>query len=240
MFGQLGKSELPIILFVVAIGVFLAGGFVTVTTNYNPSIGIPTTPTPETKKQSLQLQTIPLVTPVPQQPTLCQQGGVNDESDILAGYQPGTGQSVGATGQIKVWVTDEGSPKISEGEVVNASSGQITTPGQRSAKAPDNYLWEPALYVSVYAENGGTPHFPSTIKGNYNNHPNIDILLGDPSPSGPAIDPIPQSARKLYYTAEYIWDVNSLGLSSGTYVAEFVIHDGDENRGVGCVSITIQ
>jgi hypothetical protein len=41
------------------------------------------------------------------------------------------------------------------------------------------------------------------------------------------------------YTAEFIWDVNSLGLKPGQYLAEFVIHDGDRDRGVGCVAITI-
>ena len=41
------------------------------------------------------------------------------------------------------------------------------------------------------------------------------------------------------FSTEFIWDVASLGLKPGTYLAEFVIHDGDHDRAVGCVVITI-
>jgi hypothetical protein len=53
----------------------------------------------------------------------------------------------------------------------------------------------------------------------------------DPGPAG--------SVLAEACTAEDIWDVSSLGLRPGTYVAEFGIHDGDDNRGVGCVTIVI-
>ena len=42
------------------------------------------------------------------------------------------------------------------------------------------------------------------------------------------------------YTAEMVWSVDALALPPGMYIAEFVIHDGDRDRGVGCVTITIQ
>jgi hypothetical protein len=169
-------------------------------------------------------------------PALCQPGGANNEPEILAGYLPANGQSVGAGGQIKVWVNDEGAPIIAPNEQVDPTTGMITTPGDRSAKAPDGYLWEPAVYIAPQsAENGGTPHFPSAIKGDYNNTtkkgPGIHVAGMDPPPAGAML------SEK--YTAELIWDVNSLGLAPGAYVAEFVIHDGDEDRGVGCVTITI-
>jgi hypothetical protein len=54
----------------------------------------------------------------------------------------------------------------------------------------------------------------------------------DPVPGNP-----PLSNR---YTGEDIRDVSSLGLGPGTYVAEFVIHDGDDDRGVGCVTIVVR
>src|SRR5215831_9740496 len=49
---------------------------------------------------------------LPPMPMLCMAGGANNEPEILVGYSPANGQSVGATGQIKVWVNDEGAPII--------------------------------------------------------------------------------------------------------------------------------
>jgi hypothetical protein len=174
--------------------------------------------------------------PLPPLPALCLAGGVNNEPEILVGYAPASGEVVGANGQIKVWINDEGAPIIAPGEQLDPATGQITTPGDRAAKAPDGYLWEPALYIAPQsAENGGTPHFPSLIKGSYNNTTKKGagaLILGmDPPPVGTML---PET-----YTAEDIWDVNALGLGPGTYIGEFVIHDGDHDRGVGCVTIVI-
>jgi hypothetical protein len=168
---------------------------------------------------------------------LCQPGGVNNEPEILAGYSPSNGQSVGAGGQIKVWVNDEAAPIIAPNEQIDPSTGVITAAGDRTAKAPDGYLWEPAVYIAPQsAENGGMPHFPTAIKGSYNNTtqkgPGTLVAAMDPVPAGTML---PEK-----YTAEIIWNVDSLGLAPGTYVAEFVIHDGDKDRGIGCVTITIQ
>lgn len=235
-----------ILLIMVVLAVVLAGGAAS-TVNQNskqlPIFGtlVNTSPAPGSK-ETLQLKTLTIITSTPTiQTALCQNQQINDESEILA-YPAATGQSitVAVGGQIKVWVTDEASPKISQGEVVDQNTGLITQ-GQRSAKAPDNYLWEPAIYIAPnLAETGGTPHFPDIIKGDYNNNPLIDIRNGV-SPHGPTIDPIPSGgSQKLAYTSEYIWNVSSLALTPGSYSAEFVIHDGDVNRGIGCVGITVQ
>jgi len=167
---------------------------------------------------------------------LCQAGDVNNEPEILVGYTPANGQTVGANGQIKVWVNDEAPPTIAPGEIVDASTGRITMPGDRTATAPDGYLWEPALYIAPQtAENGGTPHFPTIVKGDYDNN-----MTNGPGLSASGMDPPPAgSVLSEQYTAEFIWDVSSLGLAAGTYTAEFVIHDGDTDRGVGCVTIVI-
>jgi hypothetical protein len=62
---------------------------------------------------------------------------------------------------------------------------------------------------------------------------------GDPGvTSGPPVDSY-TSVGNGSEVAEYVWNVNSLGLSPGTYDAEFVIHDGDKDRGIGCVTIVI-
>jgi hypothetical protein len=173
---------------------------------------------------------------LPPMPTLCNQGGINNEPEILVGYSPTNGQSVGSGGQVKVWVTDEGAPIIAPGEQLDPSTGNIVTPGDRTAKAADGYLWEPALYIAPQtAENGGTPHFPTQIRGSYNN-----TTTRGPGFNVAGMDPPPPGSRLLAYTAEDVWDVSSLGLAPGTYIAEFVIHDGDRDRGVGCVTIVIQ
>lgn len=203
-------------------------------------------PTPDSTKQNLQLQTFGYVTIAPTPATvgnLCKAGGVNEEPFILIGYSPAEGQTVDANGQIKVWVSDENPPFIAPGEVVDPSTGQITTPGDRSAKAEDNYLYEPSLYIAPNTvESGGTPHFPNIIKGTFNSQPGGNKAANRKNAKkGPAMDPPPSSnPQEPEYQAEYIWNVNSLGLSAGTYQAEFVIHDGDTNRGVGCVNIKIQ
>jgi hypothetical protein len=56
----------------------------------------------------------------------------------------------------------------------------------------------------------------------------------------PGMDPAPAGTKlSERYTTEDIWDVSALGLKPGTYSAEFVIHDGDRDRAIGCVTITI-
>ena len=170
---------------------------------------------------------------VPPMPKLCKAGGANNEPEILVGYAPANGQSVGAGGQIKVWVNDEAPPIIATHEVIDAQTGAITTPGDRTVKAPDGYLWEPALYIAPEtAENGGTPHFADFIRGDYNNSTRLQSGGMEPPPTGSKLDE--------KYTAEIVWSVDALALPPGMYIAEFVIHDGDRDRGVGCVTITIQ
>jgi hypothetical protein len=173
-------------------------------------------------------------------PKLCTDSEVNTEPEILAAYAPASGASVGASGQIKVWVNDERPALIALNEQIDAS-GAITMPGDRAAKAPDGYLWEPALYIAPQtAENGGTPHFPQTIRGWYNNMPpyvkgskttGVEVMGMDPAPAGTKL---PER-----YTTEFTWDVSALGLKPGSYAGEFVIHDGDRDRAVGCVTIVI-
>ncbi|HEX7476720.1 MAG TPA: hypothetical protein VF331_02835 [Polyangiales bacterium] len=180
-------------------------------------------------------------------PALCADRAINTEPQILAAYSPAMGQSVGQNGQIKVWMNDECPEIIAPNEQIDPNTGLITAPGDRTAKAADGYLWEPALYIApLTAEAGGPAHFPQYIKGWYNSQTTTvsgsgcrrnTTVIGtqvpgaDPAPAG---TPLPER-----FNTEIIWDVKSLGLTPGTYVAEFVIHDGDKDRGVGCVTITI-
>jgi len=200
------------------------------------------TPTQGANYNNLQLKTFGYVTPVPTiiPGGLCKSGGVNNESQILVGYPPASGQVVSATGQIKVWANDEGNPFVAPGEIADTTTdGHVITPGNRTALASDKYLYEPALYIAPQtAETGGTPHFPDYLRGEYNNNPAGGYKFGGP---GAPMDPVPAGSKmKEKYTAEFVWDVAKLGLATGTYEAEFVIHDGDRDRGVGCVTIQIQ
>jgi hypothetical protein len=171
---------------------------------------------------------------------------VNTEAEILAGFEPTMGETVKENGQIKVWVTDELPAFIAENEQVDATTGQITMPGDRAALNIDGYLNEPALYLtSMTAGSGGTGYFPQWVKGDYNNMPSagpdITKLFGGTVTKGPPIDPPPAGAGlSQTYNTEFIWDVKALSLPPGTYIAEFVIHDGDLDRAVGCVTIEIQ
>jgi hypothetical protein len=163
---------------------------------------------------------------------------VNNEPEILAGYEPSNGGSVSANGQIKVWVQDEAAPFIALGETIDPTTGAITVPGDVTALAPDGYPWEPVLYI------GGAAHIPSVIKGTVNpNPPRPAYGSTGNTMSGPAIDPLPSDGGLGvilgFETAEYVWDVATLGLASGTYQAEFVIHDGDRERAIGCVIVTV-
>jgi hypothetical protein len=173
----------------------------------------------------------------PPPPGLCNDPSINTEPGILVGYSPAVGQTVGRDGQIKVWVNDEHPPFLAPGEQVDPVSGAVTMPGNRTAAAPDGLLWEPAVYFAPQTPlNGGTPYFPQWIKGWYNNAP--------PSTSGgfevPGMDPPPPgTALRDKFTSEDIWDVSALGLPAGTYTAVFVIHDGDRDRAIGCITLVI-
>ena len=212
------------------------------------------TPTPGNTYSNLQLKTFGYVTiaPTPTVPagSLCANRAVNTEPIILVGYSPAAGQTVGATGQVKVWVNDEHAPFVAPGELIDPNTG-ATTPGDRAAKANDGLLDEPALYIDTTTISGVAAHFPDFIKGWVNNEPQNGFLNGGNIEKGPQYDPLPPGSAPLggpnpngtlpnNFVAEYIWNVANLGLTSGTHTAEFVVHDGDFDRGIGCVTIQIQ
>jgi hypothetical protein len=175
--------------------------------------------------------------PPPPPPAVCTDPAVSDEPEILVGYSPDVGQTVGLHGQIKVWVNDENPPFIAPGEMVDNTTGAITAPGNRTATASDGLLYEPALYIAPQTPtNGGTPHFPQWVKGSYNNNPPTRGTFTGGAP----IDPLPPgSMLGAVYTGEFIWDLSTLGLRPGSYVAVFSVHDGDHDRAIGCVNVVI-
>ena len=178
--------------------------------------------------------------------SLCTDKTINNEPEILAAYEPASGAAVEKDGQIKVWVNDEWAAFIAPGEQVDNATGAILTPGDRSLKSHDGYLYEPALYIGPdTADKGGTPHFPSAIKGWYNNAPPAakpkkmaGVTLGT---QGAPVDAAPAGTKlREQYTTEFVWNVSELGLAPGSYFAQFVIGDGDYDRAIGCVTIKIR
>lgn len=219
------------------------------------------TPVVEPTRKNLQLYTFLGMTITPTIPpgrtTGCSQSDFNTEDEILVGSDPAPGTSTSS--RIRVWVTDEFSPRIAPGEVVSKTTGQITTQGDRNAKDTDTdgegkFLWEPTIYVvpAVGAPptrpfcnatmSNCTPHFPNIIKGEYNSDPDRSRS----STHGPSIDADwrnfkngPGAGDLLEHSSEYIWDVTTFGLTPGTYWAQFVIHDGDDNLGISCITVQI-
>ncbi len=195
----------------------------------------------------------------------CENAGFELENEILLGSDPAPGTAA-TSGKVRVWVRDEAPPKISLKEVVDPNIGSITTPGDRraldtSSDGGGNYLWEPTIYLLPATGNPPsrpfcnaknttcTPYFPVTIKGGYDPYPGYDSMAFGGAKKGPAIDsdltnfqngpgqkkPKPSDT----YFAEYIWDFSSLNLAKGNYWAQFVIHDGDNNVGISCVTLQI-
>jgi hypothetical protein len=168
---------------------------------------------------------------------------VNSEPEILVGSSPAMGESVKANGQIKVWVTDELPAIVAENEQIDEMTGVVTMPGDRGQLNLDGFPNEPTLYVTA-AGGKAVGYYPSQVKGDYNNTPSagpdITKLFGGTVTHGPAIDTAPPSTNlPLTYNTEFIWDVSAMQLAPGTYMAEFVIHDGDLDRAVGCITISI-
>ena len=253
--GSIGSFFVFIVLVILIIaGISAVGGLPSQEAPQTGQVVRVITPTTGATYSNLQLKTFGYITlaptptiaqPPPDTPgqppvgktALCQSGGINAEPEIIAATIPSAGQSVSSTGQIKVWVMDEGAPII-------APSGNL------NEKGPDGYYYEPAVYLdAATAESGGSPHFPNVLKGQVNANPQKPIMTTSFTPAV-ATDPLPAGANtngcfagsKFFqcYTAEYIWNVSSLGLNSGTHRAEFVVHDGDYERGIGCVNISIQ
>ena len=178
----------------------------------------------------------------PPPPPACDDPDLNNEPEILAAYSPAEGESVSQCGEVKVWVNDEWAAFIAPNEQVDPTTGVIIAPGDRSAIAPDGLLYEPVLYIG-----NNPPIFPTHIKGWYNNDPQAFVKgkggagkANAPGVEGAPVDPAPPGTDlSETYTTEFVWNLCSLGLPPGTYLAEFVVADGDKDRALGCVMIVI-
>ncbi len=265
-----GVTALLIILgVVIVIGGLLAGvGFTPTKKPFAADdIGeIIVDPNAADKKEVLQINTLGVrritVTPSPAAPApkanACITNPFNEEPDIFLASDPAPGALSVAGSQMKVWVDDGNGGSISQNEIVDPTTGKITTPGDRTAtdgKGANYYLWEPAIYLTPISspgmsgpyigdsENGGTPHFPTIIKGeiSYAGTGNRSGFVPNIPPIDPPVNVVGGRKGHGGHIAEFIWDVNTLGLTpgSGYYRAQIVVHDGDGDLAINCTTIQL-
>jgi hypothetical protein len=184
-------------------------------------------------KANLQLYKFDGVTITPPVSSLCVKGGANKHPEALIGFLPQQAYAVSTDGQIELWVSDSQPPYISPNEEINKSSGDVKTPGDRNATAPDGYRWEPQLYVFPQTvDKNGQPYYPSVVHGNYNTTLMEGVAYGS--------DNLPPNSLPLAkYTAEFVWNVKDIGLTDNDYQIQFVVHDGNKQLGVKCISIRV-
>ena len=212
---------------------------------------VPETPAAGSSHESLQLKYFTFKKVELPKGNACSDNPFNEEPDIIYASDPAFGGVAKSGGQIKIWVwEDDGNGgSVAPGEKVD-ETGKIITFGDRAAKDDNGSLWEPSIYITPltapdqlgpYAgdkENNGTPYFPSYIKGvaNYGGRG-----LGDLN--SVAIDPPVNITVKKTGTdwtfSEFIWDVNTLGLTTGYYRVQIILHDGDSDLAINCTTIQI-
>lgn len=263
--GSAGFLFIAIILALLTfVSFYLVGGKLPSLTNTNPNPQeVVVDPfAPEDGKKNLQLYTFKGSTPTPApfqpqpQGNVCAGDKFNEEPDIFLASDPPPGGVARAGSQVRVWVDDGNGGSISDGEKIDPATGRITTPGDRTAtdgKGPGYYLWEPAIYLTPItsptqagpfsgdAENGGTPRFPTIVKGevSYSDGGNDGGFIKGIPPIDPPVNVVGGRKGHGGHIAQFIWDVNTFGLAPGTYRAQIVIHDGDGDLAINCTTIQI-
>lgn len=243
------------IIVVIALAAFLAAGSSTkIPTNPGQTYEVEI-PTPDQDRKSLQLNTLKFKKVELPKGNACEASRFNREADIFVGSDPAPGGAAPAGGRIRVWIDDGNGGSVASGEVIDQNTGQIITPGDRNAtdgKGPGYYLYEPALYITLLtspdqpgpfagdAENGGKPYFPTAVRGEvvYEDSDSTDFLPLPPVESPVGFD-IRTRRSHGGHIAQFTWDVNSLALSPGFYRAQFVVHDGDGDVAINCITIQI-
>lgn len=209
------------------------------------------------EKKNLQLYTFS-GKPVPTTPVAhsCVNSSLNEEREFFIGSDPPPG-GVASGGVIRVWVfDDDASPWVAPGTQTDPATGKVTVPGNYALKDRRGYAYHPALYItnitsnpndrSGDVDNGGKAYFPDLIKGGYSYAPNS--VKGTEIKSAPVDDYLnfmngpdsidPRTMPK-YFLAEYIWEIDKLGLAKGSYRTQFVMHDGDGDLSIDCITISI-
>lgn len=239
------------IIIVIALGAILTTGSKSKTETGTDSFIPETPPPPGDEKRSLQLNTLKFRKIELPKGNACKANPFNEEPDIIYATDPAFGGAAQAGGQIRIWVwEDDGTGgSVSQGTKVDPATGLITTPGDRTLADNNGYLWEPSIYITKltspdqpgpYAgdkENGGQPYFPTAIKGVANQRPDGGTLTS--VPIDPPVNIIVDRTGEEWTFSEFIWDVNSMGLTTGYYRAQIILHDGDQDLAINCTTIQI-
>lgn len=257
---------LAVLAVVFGLSFALVNGGVNYPVGYNLDTGpagkqIIITSAPISGQSNLQLRTFSVITltpfPVAANANACAGNPFNEEPDIFYASDPAAGGVAIAGSQVRVWVDDGNGGSVAPGSVIDQNTGQIITPGDRTAtdsKGQGYYLWEPALYLTPLtspdqagpfsgdAENGGLPHFPQIVKGEASlaDTGNQTGFLNLP-PIDPPVNVVAGRKGHGGHIAEFIWDVNLLGLAqgSGYYRVQIVVHDGDGDLAINCTTVQI-
>lgn len=264
--GGMGVGFLYVILIMLLLSAasfyFMGGKLPTENPPQSGQVVIPITNTPEPQKNNLQLYTFGFATatpkPIIEKADQCldlrfdQEGESSGKKNIFIAVDPPLGSPINPNGQIRAWVNDGQGGSVAAGTDAGAD-GKITIQ-DRGAKDADNptYLYEPAMYLTNLGTNptapfkgdveqGGTPYFPTMLKGkvsqgvdgNFMNIPPMD----DPSPFR-----IQARTGHGSHTGEFIWEVGNLkaqGVTDGTYRAQITVHDGDGDLAIECTTLII-
>src|SRR3989338_2305469 len=179
------------------------------------------------------------------------EGASSNNSNIFIALDPPNGQTVGSTGQIRAWVSDEAGGRIPSATTLDGN-GNVTKHSDASIdKDSHGYPWEPSIFTTLLTsanqtgpfagdkENGGTPRFLTTAKGRVTAGKSSGWLTV-PTHDDPLNYRIGARRGDGQHVAEFIWNVASLGLSPGNYRVQVSVHDGDSHLAVECTTIVVQ
>lgn len=179
------------------------------------------------------------------------EGASSNNSNIFIALDPPNGQAVGATGQIRAWVSDEAGGRIPSATTLD-STGNVTKHSDPSIdKDSHGYPWEPSIFTTLLTsanqtgpfagdkENGGTPRLLTAAKGRVTAGKSSGWLTV-PTHDDPLNYRIGTRRGDGQHVAEFIWNVASLGLSPGNYRVQVSLHDGDSHLAVECTTIVVQ
>jgi hypothetical protein len=253
-----------LLLVLIGFGYLMSGGFMPLISHAvtDPTAYALVDPPLLTAQKTLQLQSLTFVQGA------CDPGYLESgEPGILYAAKPGPNDIAGGNDSIRLWYTDEHAVTLGVGSVspmVNHPADTIANPNVGDLAQKDSFGFPlfPALFItdvtfdpkntSGDAQNGGTPIPPSIVYGSWKesngSDPNPENGLTLPAgaeafPSSPSIIHSAGSKVEQGYGALIVWTISSLGLAPGhSYRAQFVVHDGDNNRtggdiGIGCTTI---
>ena len=75
-------------------------------------------------------------------------------------------------------------------------------------------------------------------KANFLSLPPVESPVGFEVPFDPTLKYKHKGSKGLL-VAQFTWEVNSLELTPGIYRAQFVVHDGDGDLAINCITIQI-